>query len=163
MINDNVNEISGFPTDPVQQQNNIKHKNRKKIILISVFGVFLLLVAAGLVSKYVFFDDSPVDVADSLMVNPDELLDPRFAEADDTVFDYGSFPKEEITDTTTYDIPTASENISIEFADVINNSPTYSGFDSVYEVLNWDDFDKDGDIKEDTMRSIIDSAKPEAR
>jgi len=162
MENKPINNHGSVIAETDTLKNEIKNNKTKKILIFCLAFV-LVLIIVGLVTKSSLLNDGPVDETDSLSVGQDELLDPRFSEADDTVFDYGSFPKDEIIDTTTYDIPTAEEDLSREFAEVINNSSTYSGIGSVYEVLSWDDFDKDGDIKEETMRAIIASVKAEAR
>jgi hypothetical protein len=154
---------NGTDTNQVHDsKHNYKKQKSEKKILFGVSALIIILIV-GVVINFVYYKDSPIEVDDSLAINQDELLDIRYEEADDTVFDYGAFPKDEIIDTTTYDIPTAEENLSLEFVDVINNSPTYSGLESVYEILDFDDFDKDGDIKEEVMREIIAGARGEVQ
>ncbi len=144
---------------PTPEKQN-KKVSKKLIIIISAAIVLIALIT---VSVWFVNRDGSTNVGDSFSANQDEQLDPRYAEADDTVFDYGAFPKDNIIDTTTYDIPTASEELSKKFEKVVNTSPAYAGIDSIYEVLSWDDFDKDGDIKEETMRAIIAAAETGAQ
>jgi hypothetical protein len=142
---------------PIQVEQPTPEKQNKRVSkkLIILVSAVLLLIVLIIISVWFYYRDGSTNVGDSFSASQDEQLDPRFAEADDTVFDYGAFPKDNIVDTTTYDIPTAPEELSKEFERVVNTSPAYSGIDSIYEVLSWDDFDKDGDIKEETMRAII--------
>jgi hypothetical protein len=129
----------------------------KRTLLIIVPA--LVLVAGLSTAYFVLIRGDSTVVDESFSANQDEQLDPRFAEADDTVFDYGSIPVEDFVDSTTYDLPTVQEDLSKEFENVVNTSPLYSDLESIYEILDWDDFDKDGDIKEEKMRELIEAAE----
>jgi hypothetical protein len=133
----------------------------KKTLIISVPILVLVILASTTIFLLSRSDNTVVD--ESFSASQEEQLDPRFAEADDTVYDYGSIPVENFVDSTTYDLPTVQEDLSKQFENVVNTSPLYAEIDSIYEILDWDDFDKDGDIKEEKMKELIDAAKVGAR
>ena len=127
-------------------------------------GVFVAvaIIAFGLVG---FGLSSRTTIEDGL-ARGDVKLEEEFAASSDQVgevdemIENGFFfdPGPEPTDPTDYDtftVPEAPQELEDEFIRVVNSSPAFEDIDSVYEIVEYSDFDKDGNIKEEVMRDII--------
>ncbi len=70
------------------------------------------------------------------------------------LFDPGP-PATDTTDYDTYELPETTETLNARLIEVMNTSPAFEGVDSIYELLEYDDFDNQGNVKESTIRSLI--------
>ncbi len=140
--------------------------------------VLLLLLTSGVVVTLILANDSPVQKRDTSIkdvletakldpaqdtitpnqdVNVSPNTEPKIAKPNHEFGHYDDGATPVIASALeTYDYPTLPESLMKEFYEALLVLPS----DDVYaEYLNWDDIDKDGDIRESKVREIIAIAK----
>lgn len=113
------------------------------IIVVGVFGVFLATKSDSYIT---FGDDFFANNEDELALN--EQIDNGYT------FAFGTEPTD-TTDYSTYSIVPANPQLREEFLDTINTSTAFEEIDSIYQIIDYDQFDKDGNISEQAMQDVI--------
>lgn len=135
-----------------------RQNKRKRLVVTSL----TTLVSVGLIVGVIFHfnnNGAPVLFGVDFFANYEETvaIDEEIAEG--YSFALGTEPSDP-TDYSNFSItPVEDEQLRQEFLDAINTSPAFEEVDSVYEVIDYDQFDGNGNISEQAMREIIATAR----
>ena len=68
-------------------------------------------------------------------------------------------PATDPTDYDSYQLPETPAELRAELIEALNTSPAFADIDHVNELLEYDDFDNDGNIKIDVVNSLLEIAE----
>ena len=119
------------------------------VIIIGVVTGFFLVTRRSDIIAFIGIEYQASE-EETLAVNEQEVNGFSFA--------FGTEPSDPI-DYTQYELPTANESLEAQYYEALQTSPAFEWIDNVNEILEYDDFDKDGNVKEEAMRDIIEIAR----
>jgi hypothetical protein len=131
----------------------MKEKRKHMIsaaFMVVAFGAFGIFLASKSDQYITFGDDFFANNEEELALN--EQIDSGYT------FAFGTEPSDPI-DYSTFSIAPADPELREEFINTINTSPAFDEVDGIYQIIDYDQFDKDGNISEQAMRDLISTAK----
>jgi hypothetical protein len=120
------------------------------VFMVVAFGAFGIFLASKSDQYITFGDDFFANEEEEMALN--EQIDNGYT------FAFGTEPSDP-TDYSNFSITPADPELREEFINSINTSPAFDEVDGVYQIIDYDQFDKDGNISEQAMRDVINTAK----
>ena len=152
--------------DVMQEMNKVtmpeptNNYKKERVSRLPTFLAVFIIVAAVLGGVYTFTqrDNILAYLEGGYAADADELASIDENTLNGFSFAFGTEPSDPI-DYSTYSLPEPDKALEAEYYRALQTSPAFEWLDNVNEILEYDDFDGDGNIKEEAMINIINIAK----
>lgn len=130
----------------------IEAKKSRKHLHFLTAGTALLLILIG--TGFYLSSDAIITLGNEFLAANDVGDDVLAEEEEGYAFAFGTEPSDD-RDFSTFSLPEPDQALEDRFYEALNTSPAFDEIDSVNELLEYDQVDKNGNISEQAMRDII--------
>lgn len=160
----NMNPGVGYQAgmEPVSKKRN----PIQRMLPHNKFGVALVLVgvvvSAAAVTVFYNREASFLQFGSDYKASEDAADEVLRKEEAGYSYAFGTEPSDD-RDFSQYSLPKPDQTLEDKFYEALNTSPAFEHIDNVNEIIEYDQFDKDGNISEEAMREIISIAEGSAQ
>ncbi len=145
---------SALHTNRVRKYLSKASENRWSVVASSMSAIAVIAVSIGLLANNEPDRLGGVELGGEFAASAEEVGDVDTTIENGYSYAFGAFA----TDTTDYDsysIPEAPAELKARLVEVMNTSSAFDGVEHINELLQYDDFDVQGNIKVEVMQDLI--------